>query len=425
MANCIQDFLTTAGNSMLMTISGDNKIVPVVMFHSVGMENRKWNSNHLSEPFVSFEQKIAHLRRSGYNFIFWSDLYLYMSGAKNIELPAVMLTFDDGYLDNWIYAFPILKKYRAKATIFINPEFVDPSTEIRPNLDDVWADKFYTADLLPAGFLNWEEMRTMEKTGFVDIQSHSLTHTWYFSSPKLIDFLKPGDRGYPWMAWNQQPDQKPFYLTNNQSELIAYGTPIYEYEKALICKRYYPPKAIAEEITKYVSKNGGADFFNKQDWKNRLKSLHNQLMVKFKADQSYESDDEYRQRIFDELWNSKQILENNLNKEIKFISWPGGGYNEEVLSLAEKAGYKAWTLGSKDKPWYKNLPGADNRQIKRVPSTAKQYFFGKSLGYTTGQEFLSFLKRHQSSLFHKYLGRFNKALRWIAVCFNRKSKGNL
>ncbi len=70
------------------------------------------------------------------------------------------------------------------------------------------------------------------------------------------------------------------------------------------------------------------------------------------------------------------------------------------------------------------LDYSDNRQIKRVPSTAKQYFFGKYLGYTTGQEFLSFLKRHQGSLYHKYIGRFNKVLRWLAVCFNRKSKGN-
>ena len=413
------------GSHLINKMGCDNKIVPVVMFHSVGLEDSDWIFSHVSEPVNTFEEKISCLSHAGYNFVLWADLYLYMSGARNIELPAVMLTFDDGYLDNWIYAFPILKKYGAKATIFVNPEFVDPSNKVRPNLDDVWAAKFSADDLSPNGFFNWQEMRAMEKTGLIDIQSHSLTHTWYFYSPKLIDFHRPGDNRYPWMAWNKQPDQKPFYLTNEQSKFISYGTPIYEYEKALICKRYYPPKAIAKEIAKYVSKNGGADFFNKQDWKNSLKSLHKQLMIKFKADQSYESDDEYRQRIFKELRDSKQILENNLNKEINFISWPGGGYNEVVLSLAEKAGYKAWTLGSKDKPWYRNITGADHRQIKRVSSTTRQFFLGKSLGYTTGQEFLSFLKRHQGSLFHKYIGRFNKVLRWLAVCFNRKSKGNL
>jgi len=410
---------------VLKIISGDNKIIPVVMIHSVGLEDSDWIFSHVSEPVNTFEEKISCLSYSGYNFIFWSDLYAYMAGTINLDLPAIMLTFDDGYLDNWIYAFPILKKYGAKATIFVNPEFIDPSTEIRTNLDDVWAAKFSADDLSPNGFLNWKEMRAMGKTGLIDIQSHSLTHTWYFSSPKLIDFHRPGDNRYPWMVWNKQPEQKPFYLTNDQSKFVSYGTPIYEYEKALICKRYYPPKAIAKEIAKYVSNNGGDDYFKRQDWKDSLKSLHNQLMVKFKSDQSYEGGDEYRQRIFKELRDSKQILENNLNKEINFISWPGGGYNEEVLSLAEKAGYKSWTLGSKDKPWYRNRTGADYRQIKRVPSTTRQFFLGKSLGYTTGQEFLVFLKRHQGSLFHKYIGRFNKVLRWLAVCFNRKPKGNL
>jgi len=413
------------GNHLINKISGDNKIVPVVMFHSVGLEDSDWIFSHVSEPVNTFEEKVSCLSHAGYNFIFWSDLYAYMAGKKNLSLPAVMLTFDDGYLDNWVYAFPILKKYGAKATIFVNPEFVDSSNKVRSNLDDVWANKLLADTLSPKGFLNWQEMRAMEKTDLVDIQSHALTHTWYFSSPKLVDFHKPGENRYPWMAWNQRSDQKPFYLTDNQSEFVPYGTPIYEYEKSLICKRYYPSKGIAGEITKYVSNNGGADFFNKQDWKNSLMSLHNQLMVKYKADQSYESYDEYRQRIFKELCDSRQILESNLNKEINFISWPGGEYNEEVLSLAEKAGYKAWTLGSKDKPWYRNVPGTDPIQIKRVPSTTRQFFGGKYLGYTTGQEFLSFLKRHQGSLFHKYSGRFNKVLRWLAVCFKRKSKDYL
>ena len=410
---------------MLKQISGDNKIVPVVMFHSVGLEESDWTFNHVSEPVTTFEEKISCLSQAGFNFIFWSDLHAYMTGSKNMALPAIMLTFDDGYLDNWIYAFPILKKYGVKATIFVNPEFVDPSKEIRPIFDDTGAGEIKTIDQSPAGFLNWEEMRVMEKTGLVDIQSHSLTHTWYFSNPNLIDFHKPGDNRYPWLAWNQRPDQKPFYLTKDQSNFISYGTPIYEYEKALICKRYYPPKAIALKIAEYVNINCGAEYFNNQGWENSLKSLHTQLMNKYEADHAYESDNEYRQRIFDELRDSKHILENNLDKKIEFISWPGGGYNKEVLFLAEKAGYKAWTLGSKDKPWHRNVPGTDARQIKRVPSTTRQYLLGKYLGYTTGREFLLYVKRHQGSYFHKYLSRCNKVLRWISDGSKVKTEVNL
>ena len=45
----------------------------------------------------------------------------------------IVLTFDDGYLDNWVFAYPLLEKYNLRGTIFVNPEFVDPSLEIRAN----------------------------------------------------------------------------------------------------------------------------------------------------------------------------------------------------------------------------------------------------------------------------------------------------
>lgn len=79
------------------------------MFHSVGLHNFEWVFNYISEPLESFESKICELKSRGYNFIFWDDLYNHMSGLKKIKLPAVMLTFDDGYLDNWVYVYPILK----------------------------------------------------------------------------------------------------------------------------------------------------------------------------------------------------------------------------------------------------------------------------------------------------------------------------
>ena len=104
----------------------------------------------------------------------------------------------------------------------------------------------------------------MERSGVVDIQSHALTHTWYFSGPVLIDFHRPGNNRYPWLAWNLRPDQKPFYMENDQSGLVPWGAPIYEYEKALICKRYFPPEEVAEEMTRagrhpYIVPVGGSN----------------------------------------------------------------------------------------------------------------------------------------------------------------------
>ena len=45
--------------------------------------------------------------------------------GKNIPEKSIVLTFDDGYADIWIYAYPLLKKYGMCGTVFINPDFVD------------------------------------------------------------------------------------------------------------------------------------------------------------------------------------------------------------------------------------------------------------------------------------------------------------
>ena len=398
---------------MFKILTGDKKIIPVVMFHSIGMENSNWIFSHVSEPVKYFEQKIAALKKFGFNFIFWNELYDYIKGEKNLRLPAVMLTFDDGYLDNWVYAFPVLKKYGAKATIFVNPDFVDSSDTLRLNMEDIEKGSAKKEDLKVAGFLNWAEMRFMEKSGLIDIQSHSKTHTWYFSEPELVGFHKPGCRKYPWMAWNMRPEQKSYYLNNDQSTIIASGTPVYKYEKALVCRRYFPPKEIEKKITDYVKNGGGDSFFNKTGWEKELKSLHKALYEKYIKNQYYETLAQYKKRILEELVESKLILEKNLNKKVQYICWPGGGYNAEVLCMAQKAGYISWTLSSKDLSEIKNIPGSDPKQIKRVPSGSKQFFRGQFIGYSTGFEFVFSLKRHQNSLIYKWLGRYKKILRWI------------
>ena len=62
------------------------------------------------------------------NFTIISEQELIQFTEEGVELPArsAMITFDDGYKDNWIFSFLLLKKYGFKSTIWINPEFIDP-----------------------------------------------------------------------------------------------------------------------------------------------------------------------------------------------------------------------------------------------------------------------------------------------------------
>jgi len=155
-------------------------------------------------------------------------------------------TIDDGYLDNWVYTYPILKKYNLKGTIFINPEFIDDSKEVRNNLDDVWEKKIEQNQLIPLGFLDWAELQKMEESGVMDMQSHSMSHNFYFHSNNLKD-IYTGQPNYDWMAWNNKPNRKPYYTTENQEHYTTKGSPIFKFGRALGIRRYFPD----EELVKY------------------------------------------------------------------------------------------------------------------------------------------------------------------------------
>jgi peptidoglycan/xylan/chitin deacetylase (PgdA/CDA1 family) len=376
------------------------------MFHSIGLNDMDWVFSHISEPVHNFEEKIAALTRAGYSFIFWDDLYNHMAGRKRAPRKSVMLTFDDGYLDNWVFAFPVLKKYGAKGTIFVNPEFVDLEPIPRPISDDVQLGKIPSSSLLTAGFLSWAEMRAMASSGLVDIQSHSLSHTWYFSVPKVMDFCRPGDNRYPWLAWNERPDRKPFYMKEDQSGFVPPGAPVYEHEKSLVCRRYFPPEALTEAMADFVSDRGGEAFFHSDDWKAQLQSRHAELMAQHGGNGRVETGDEYAARVFHELRESKRLIEEHLDKRVDYICWPGGGYNEIVIKLAREAGYRAWTLSSRDQSKFRNRPGASPKQIKRIGSHSRyQLRGGSSSGYAGSRYFLCGIERHKGSFFHKWLGR--------------------
>ena len=123
--------------------------VPILNYHKVDHVNHS-----LSLPPEEFERQIKHLWENGYRSISPDQLASYFTYGRSLPEKPVMITFDDGYLDNYVYAYPILKKYGFTATIFIITDFIE-------------RDKRY---------MNWEQIRTMQTDGFV-FGSHSVTHT--------------------------------------------------------------------------------------------------------------------------------------------------------------------------------------------------------------------------------------------------------
>jgi peptidoglycan/xylan/chitin deacetylase (PgdA/CDA1 family) len=328
-----------------------SRIVPIIFYHSIVDVNDNWQFRHLSCPVSIFDRHLKALRWANFQTISLQKLYDYKIGGNSIPLRSVVLTFDDGYLDNWVYAYPLLKKYGFQGTIFINPEFVDPIQTLRPNLEDAWSKRVSFQELPKKGFLSWQEMRAMENSGHIEIQSHALTHTWYFSSADIIDFHHPTDQ-YPWLSWNACPENKHLWMTEDQHSIVPWGMPVYQYEKSLVARRYSPDENLSLMLTDYVNNHGREEFFQKVDWRKPLEQLAKDYRQQFGDCGSYESDDEYKIRVHYELAESKQIIERELKKTVNFLCWPGGGYNDTSIRISKEVGYLASldvSIGSKGK----------------------------------------------------------------------------
>lgn len=364
--------------------------VPVLMYHSIAPFDPASPISHLSIDPELFEDQIASLGRHGYISVSLHDLYDYVRGTKKILNRSIVLTFDDGYLDNWVFALPILKKYGFKGTVFVSTDFIDQRGQVHSTLEDVWQGKIARQDLQWKGFLSIEEMRRMISSGVMNVECHCKSHTMYFAGRDIVDFHHPGD-GFHWLSWNAKPERKYLYLEEDQSGFVPLGMPIYSYSKALEARVFFPDPDVDRRIADFVDAHGGKGFFDNPKWKEEIFSVASRLRGEAKLDR-YETDEERRKRYLDEIVGSKKYLEECLGKPLDFLCWPAGGYDDLAVEIARDAGFKAWTIRSSQVRGQKNRPGDDPRWIRRIAVVPWWIYKGRKICPMDGDFLLAVLR---------------------------------
>lgn len=126
-------------------------IAPILMYHSINPVSDAGMKALIVSPEV-FERQVRFLKTHKYNVIPLEELAALIKEKNKIPPKTLAITLDDGYRDNYTYAFPILKKYHIPAKIFIIVQEVG-----RPDR------------------LSWSEIKEMLVSGVITFGSHTLS----------------------------------------------------------------------------------------------------------------------------------------------------------------------------------------------------------------------------------------------------------
>ena len=126
------------------------KSVPVLNYHQINDRDENALTVHVDQ----FDAQMAYLAENGYHAI--TPAQMLDAWENGTELPdkPVIITFDDGYVDNYKNAYPILKKYGLRGTIFAVTDYLDTY----PN------------------YFTWAQAKEMQDSGVMEIESHTLSH---------------------------------------------------------------------------------------------------------------------------------------------------------------------------------------------------------------------------------------------------------
>ena len=131
-----------------LTLTSENVGVPVLYYHSVNPSE----ANEVTITPTKLKEQLQFVKDSGYTTLTIAQFTDYIVNNKPIPVKSILLTFDDGYMDNYTNALPILKELGMKATIFV----------ITSGIDDGY-------------YLSTAQLKEMSAYG-IDIESHTNGH---------------------------------------------------------------------------------------------------------------------------------------------------------------------------------------------------------------------------------------------------------
>ena len=127
--------------------------VPILIYHNIGYEK----GSFFVSP-ESFAKQMEYIKKNGYEVITLDELVRSIKDKKSLKRNRVVITFDDGYKDNFEYAYPVLKRFGFPATIFLVTDFIG---------------REFTGE--GKEFMNWDDVVAMSKDQ-ISFGGHTKNH---------------------------------------------------------------------------------------------------------------------------------------------------------------------------------------------------------------------------------------------------------
>lgn len=130
--------------------------LPILTYHYIGNNPNPEDlaRDNLSVNPVDFEAQMEYLSKNGYKSISLDTAYQTLIGNSPLSEKAVVLTFDDAYIDFYHNAYPILKRFNLSATVFAPTGLIDQGY-----------------------YMSWNQIKEIDQGGLISVQSHSVNHS--------------------------------------------------------------------------------------------------------------------------------------------------------------------------------------------------------------------------------------------------------
>jgi peptidoglycan/xylan/chitin deacetylase (PgdA/CDA1 family) len=219
---------TTSPQGLPAATSTTKISLPVIVYHIVRPSYRSDSGavRTLALTPETFDAEMDYLGTAGYHIVQFSDLEKYFENGTPLPSDPVILSFDDGWSDQFTYAFPVLEKYHYTATFFV-----------------------FTNAIGRPGFLSWDNLKTLVATGMT-IGSHSESH------PYLTHITDPTK------LWNEVNGSKQILQDHLGITVNEFAYPFGMYNSPIIAL-----------IQKAGYKSARGDFFSGEQTANRLYTL--------------------------------------------------------------------------------------------------------------------------------------------------------